>query len=96
MKSFIIGLLIALAISILLTKWTTKLVRDRKAQKIAHAKQWKNFKSARECLAFFKVRVPEGYIIYHLNKDKNDNRFNNLEVISRNELLNRIRKVNNK
>lgn len=86
-------IIIALALSILFMGVLFKLNRfckERVAQKV---KRNLNFNSAKECLAFFKVKVPEGCVIYHKNKDKKDNRFINLEVITRNELLNRIRKV---
>ena len=55
-------------------------------------KEHKQFVSAKRCLDFFKVEVPKDYVIFHKNRDKYDNRFNNLEIISRAEMLNRIRK----
>lgn len=56
-----------------------------------HAKQYKNFKTSRECMAAFKVKVPEDCVVFHKNGDKHDNTFNNLEVITRTELMERLK-----
>ena len=68
----------------------SRLARKRRREKLKEVKQ---FKSAKECLAFFRVKNPEGYVAFHKNGDKKDNRFNNLEIITRREMLSRIGKV---
>lgn len=63
--------------------------------KLAQAKQYKNFKTPKDCLAVFRVNVPDGYVIFHKNGNKSDNTFNNLELITRTELMKRIGKKKN-
>ena len=58
-------------------------------------KELKSFASAGECLGYFDTPIPEGYVIFHKNGDKKDNRFNNLEIITRKEMLLKIGKKKN-
>lgn len=53
-------------------------------------KEYKRFTSARECLAYFGVEIPEGYVVLHKNRNKRDNFFNNLEIMTRKEMLYKI------
>lgn len=65
-------------------------LRKYKAEKLH-----KNFNSAKECFIYFHVEIPEGYVIYHLNGDKKDNRFYNLFPMSRTDMLKLIGKHKN-
>lgn len=72
-------------------KWEKKVNQDF----IETEKALKSFDSAKECLGYFKTPIPKGYVIFHKNGNKSDNRFNNLEIITRKEMLARIGKKKN-
>lgn len=85
MLKYIISFAIAFIFGCLTTKTFRKWLMNRKVNK---EKATKQFKTPRECLAYFGVEIPKGMVIFH--KKGNINTFNNLEVITRSEMLKRI------
>lgn len=55
----------------------------------------RNFSTAKECFAYFNKEIPEGYVLFHLNGNKKDNRYVNLIPMSRKEMLMSIGKHKN-
>lgn len=86
MTNFIIGIILTGVVSCLCVKGQFMLAE----RQIKKEKNHRNFASAKECLAYFNVEVPKGMVIFHTNGHKEDNRFTNLEIITRKEMLGRI------
>lgn len=82
--------MLIIATIIVLIEFLILFIKQQYKRKQELRKQYKRFTSARECLAYFGVEVPKGYVVLHKNRNKRDNFFNNLEVMSRKEMLYRI------
>ena len=89
MEAFIAGIFVVASVSYLTVKLTEHFRRERFELKQAAIRNHRNFETAKECMNFFNVEVPKGYVIFHKNGIKEDNRFCNLEVITRAEMMRR-------
>lgn len=89
MEQLLAGIFVIVAVSFLTVKLTEHFRKERFELKQAAIRNHRNFETAKECLNFFGVELPKGYVAYHKNGEKKDNRFCNLEVITRAEMLRR-------
>ena len=89
MEQLLAGIFVVVAVSYLTVKYMQYIRKEKREQRQRSMKAHRNFETAKECLNFFGVELPKGYVAYHKNGEKKDNRFCNLEVITRAEMLRR-------
>lgn len=92
MNTFIIGLIATVIVSASFAELGILLRKKQENKDNSCEKNLKEFSSAKECLAYFEVQVPENYVIFHKDGNKKNNTFANLEVITRKEMLDKIRR----
>ncbi len=49
----------------------------------------------RDVWEYYKGKIPEGYDLHHINKDKTDNRIKNLEIYTKSEHASKFATGNN-
>lgn len=91
MNAFIFGLIATVIVSASFAKFGMILRKKKEDKDDWYEKNFKEFSTAKECLVYFKVTVPENYVIFHKDGNKKNNTFINLEVITRKEMLDKIR-----
>lgn len=91
MKTFILGLILTAIVSASFAKLGIVLRKKKEDKDDWYEKNFKEFSTAKECLTYFKVTIPDNYVVFHKDGNKKNNTFNNLDIITRKEMLDRIR-----
>lgn len=83
MLSIVISVILLIIFSLSVHYFQTLYHVRRREKEELH----RNFNSAKECFAHFNKEIPEGYVLFHLNGNKKDNRYVNLIPMSRKDML---------